>query len=498
MIRANGRLVAPRVADVGLVLSVFLLLLLLTKNHHDGIAITTTALTLTAGQRIAPRARASASVLVDSSTTSTPNEQRSTGTTTASTVTTTDDSGTRRKSLWDLPAVEEWASQHDLKEHHLKALYRALLLQRATTSDDAAAASLQAALLRASFPQRQAAELLSQFAVCGSTLVERRESAAGGQKLVVRLGSTGQLVETVLIRHESARSGAARWTVCVSSQVGCARACTFCATGTLGLRQNLSSGEILEQVWWAMQCIRQAEEETEQSAVNDDSNSNNNNQQLPRLLRNVVFMGQGEPLDNWSAVHEACRGLTHQCLFRLKAKHVTISTVGASPHRIRLLADEAPTVSLAISLHGATPELRTRLMPATAPLLELAAALDYHARVTRRGAMVEYLLIRGVNDSDAACAALVAFCHARAQPPYVNLIPYNPTAAGAAVGYQTPSDAAIHAFHRRLRAAGVTAHVRWSAAAGRDAQGACGQLALSMMGDGGGASATTKQEENKD
>ena len=157
-------------------------------------------------------------------------------------------------------------------------------------------------------------------------------------------------------------------------------------------------------------------------------------------------MGQGEPLDNWSAVHEACRGLTHQCLFGLQAKHVTISTVGATPHRIRLLADEAPTVSLAISLHGATPELRTRLMPSTAPLPELAAALDYHARTTGRGAMVEYLLMDGVNDSDAACAALVDFCQARAQPPYVNLIPYNPTAAGAALGLPN----AVRRGHSRL------------------------------------------------
>ena len=193
-------------------------------------------------------------------------------------------------------------------------------------------------------------------------------------------------------------------------------------------------------------------------------------------------MSQGEPLDNWPAVHEACRGLTHQCLFGLKAKQVTISTVGASPGHIRQLADEAPQASLAISLHGATQALREQLMPATkrAPLKELEEALDYHAEATGIGAMVEYLLIDGVNDSDEACQALVNFCQARRQAPYVNVIPYNPTIAGLEFDYQTPSDESIQAFVLRLRSEGIKAHVRWTSAAGRDADGACGQLALSV------------------
>jgi 23S rRNA (adenine2503-C2)-methyltransferase len=196
---------------------------------------------------------------------------------------------------------------------------------------------------------------------------------------------------------------------------------------------------------------------------------------------------QGEPLDNWPAVHEACRGLTHQCLFGFKAKQVTISTVGASPHTIRKLAEQAPQISLAISLHGATQSLRETLMPQTAPLADLKAALDYHASVTGRGAMVEYLLIDGVNDSQAACEALVEFLVKRTQnkqQQYVNLIPYNPTIAGADFGYSTPSDASIQAFHARLLDAGIKSHVRWSSAAARDTNGACGQLALSVMGAG--------------
>jgi 23S rRNA (adenine2503-C2)-methyltransferase len=169
-------------------------------------------------------------------------------------------------------------------------------------------------------------------------------------------------------------------------------------------------------------------------------------------------------------------------LFGLKAKQVTISTVGASPDYIRLLADEAPQISLAVSLHGATQELRETLMPATrrAPLVELEAALDYHAAMTGMGAMVEYLLIDGVNDDDEAASELTRFCVRRRQKPYVNLIPYNPTIAGIEFGYQTPSDDAVHTFHERLQLAGITSHVRWSSAAGRDTDAACGQLALSV------------------
>lgn len=195
----------------------------------------------------------------------------------------------------------------------------------------------------------------------------------------------------------------------------------------------------------------------------------------------------GEPLDNYSAVHEACRGLTHQCLFGLKAKHVTISTVGVSPRNIRRLADDATPISLALSLHGATQELRSQLMPLAAqqaPLEQLEAALDYHAAKTGRGAMVEYLLIDGVNDSAEACTALVDFCRRRERKPtYVNLIPYNPTLAGLSMGYQTPAHTAITAFHERLQqeVGIIQSHVRWSSAAGRDAEGACGQLALSVL-----------------
>jgi 23S rRNA (adenine2503-C2)-methyltransferase len=226
------------------------------------------------------------------------------------------------------------------------------------------------------------------------------------------------------------------------------------------LHGNLSSAQILEQVW----IVR---------------NSLGN----PEQLRNVVFMGMGEPLDNFAAVHEACRGLTHQCLFGLSGKHITISTVGASPKRIMRLADEAPGINLALSLHGATQELREYLIPSAKlhNLSDLEDALDYYTEKTGKGVMLEYILIGGVNDTQRAADALASFCRARQRKTFVNLIPYNPTSAGDRFGFQTPSDDSVKRFHETQKSKGIHSRVRWSTVAGRDAQGACGQLALSLL-----------------
>lgn len=213
-------------------------------------------------------------------------------------------------------------------------------------------------------------------------------------------------------------------------------------------------------------------------------------------VRNIVFMGMGEPLDNMEALLETLRGLTHMALFGLSAKQLTVSTVGASPDRIKRLADVAPKVRLALSLHSADLPLRSQLIPSATSFPELNAALDYHSQKTRCGLMIEYLLIADVNDRDCDADALAAFCKerdvaavadgvtlskkaARAATGYVNLIPFNPTEAGSQHGYTTPSDAAVERFHSRLRDRhGVNALIRWTSAAGRDANGACGQLVV--------------------
>eukprot|EP00529_Nitzschia_sp_RCC80_P031635 CAMPEP_0113518330 /NCGR_PEP_ID=MMETSP0014_2-20120614/42823_1 /TAXON_ID=2857 /ORGANISM="Nitzschia sp." /LENGTH=367 /DNA_ID=CAMNT_0000415763 /DNA_START=12 /DNA_END=1112 /DNA_ORIENTATION=- /assembly_acc=CAM_ASM_000159 len=346
----------------------------------------TSALVLKAGERIPSR---TASVK-DHATTS---NRRSFGSTDKNTAADDANTQTAKKSLFDVRAVEDWGSDNGLEEHHLKKLYKVLLgsppppFQQSELESNTKLGSgetykpLEKRLLEAGFPKRQASSMLSGFGhTCSMVRVEPSDS--GGCKFVIHLAS-GKLVETVLIRHER-RNGEVRYTVCVSSQVGCAKKCSFCATGTMGLQQQLGSGEILEQVFIAKNYL---------ASSNRDNNRDNH-----RRIRNCVFMGMGEPLDNYDEVHEALRGLTHQCLFGLKAKHVTVSTVGASAQRIRQLADDAPQISLALSLHSAIQESRERLIPsATAnPIGSLGEALDYHSdKNSGRGAMLEYLLIDG-------------------------------------------------------------------------------------------------------
>jgi adenine C2-methylase RlmN of 23S rRNA A2503 and tRNA A37 len=380
----------------------------------------------------------------------------------------------QRISIMDLPQVERWASQHGLQEHHLKKLYRVIFESRNCMED------LTDCLIQAEFPKKYAANLAEHFVFGKCQLIESQKSE-GGFKLVIQLTS-GKLIETVIIRHERDFQKRRRYTVCVSSQVGCSKGCSFCATGTMGLEAQLSSSEILEQVWIARHFVLVEEQK---NYCNDEPLETNGKH--INILRNVVFMGMGEPLDNYDAVYEACRGLTHQCLFGLKGKHVTISTVGASPKLIRQLADEAPQVSLALSLHGPTQSLRERLIPSArrSSLEELGSALDYHSIQTGKGAMIEYLMIHGVNDDEESSAALASFCRERCHlgdakvKSFVNLIPYNPTTAGEQFGYRTPPDDRIYSFQRHLQEQGIQVLIRWTSATGRDTNGACGQLALS-------------------
>jgi Predicted Fe-S-cluster redox enzyme len=369
-------------------------------------------------------------------------------------------------SLFDLPSVELWGEARGLKEHYLKILYRVLMNPSAVPVlensecyflvENNWKGRLEEKLTTAGFPKKYSQDLLSNFSITCS--IQRIEKSEGGYKFVIQVPS-GKFVETVLIRHER-HNGDVRYTVCVSSQVGCAKKCSFCATGTMGLQGQLSSAEILEQVFLAKSYLNAA--------------------MSHGVLRNCVFMGMGEPLDNYEAVHEALRGLTHQCLFALKAKQVTVSTVGANASKIMQLADEAPQVSLALSLHSSVQSTREALIPSAkmSPIDILGRALDYHSDKSGRGAMLEYLLIDGVNDSDTEMETLAKFCLERRGSVFVNLIPYNPTLAGENYGYNFPSDERIYAFHDRLRELGVKSLIRWSSANGRDANGACGQLAL--------------------
>jgi 23S rRNA (adenine2503-C2)-methyltransferase len=262
----------------------------------------------------------------------------------------------------------------------------------------------------------------------------------------------GSLVESVLMGYPD------RVTVCVSSQAGCGMGCPFCATGQGGLRRNLSTAEIVDQVVWFAGVAA--------SGVMPD---------VPARLSRVVFMGMGEPLANYSRVVAAVRRLVAPAPegLGLSARHLTVSTVGLVP-AMRRLAEENLPVTLALSLHAPDDDLRDELVPINerwkvAEVLE--AAWDYAARSGRR-VSIEYALIRDVNDQPWRADLLGRLLAGRLA--HVNLIPLNPTPGSR---WDASEKAVEREFVRRLRAAGVAATVRDTR--GREIDGACGQLAAS-------------------
>ena len=271
-----------------------------------------------------------------------------------------------------------------------------------------------------------------------------RESTSRAHETVKWLWrlADGALVETVLMVYGD------RATVCVSSQAGCAMACSFCATGQAGFERHLTSGEIVEQVARAIAHARDRPE--------------------PRRVSNVVLMGMGEPMANydnvWSAVHRLHDDMG------ISARHITISTVGIVPGIRRLAADDLP-VNLAVSLHAANDELRDQLVPVNRryPLDVLMAACADYAAATRRRVSFEWALIAGVNDRGRDANELASL--ARPLGAHVNLIPLNPTP-----DYATPgtAPAGVRGFRDALRALGVNATVRQNR--GTDIDAACGQL----------------------
>ena len=285
-------------------------------------------------------------------------------------------------------------------------------------------------------------EARSRFHVPAWRVVRRHTAEDGTTKYAIAFAGAGedQAVETVWI------PGRARETVCVSSQVGCTRVCTFCATADIGFRRNLTADEIVLQYL---------------VAAHD----------APAPPRNVVFMGMGEPLDNLDQVLAAIAVLTGVPTPRLSADHITVSTSGIGPGMERFLRESA--AGFALSLNGTTDEQRARIMPQTLkwPLAELFRIIRADAAVRpRRRYFMEYVMLAGVNDSDAdvdRLPALLAGLNA-----HVNLIPHNPFPGNA---LRASSPETVVRFRDRLHGHGVLALVRTPR--GQDIAAACGQLA---------------------
>jgi 23S rRNA (adenine2503-C2)-methyltransferase len=245
-----------------------------------------------------------------------------------------------------------------------------------------------------------------------------------------------------------------RATLCISSQIGCALDCSFCATGKQGLNRNLTTAEIIGQVWMAEHDLRAA------GKIHGD-----------RALTNIVFMGMDEPLANYRNVVPAIRILLDDYGFGLSKRRVTVSTSGLVPFMDRLRTEV--DVALAVSLHAPTDALRDELVPINRkyPLAELMAACDRYVENKQRRAHVvyEYVLLAGVNDSPEQARALARLLAGR--PAKVNLIPFN---AFAGSGYNRPDEASIRRFQDRLHRKGLRTTVRRTR--GGDIDAACGQL----------------------
>ena len=271
-----------------------------------------------------------------------------------------------------------------------------------------------------------------------------KQSADGTHKWLIGMDG-GNAIESVFIPDKG------RGTLCVSSQVGCGLNCDFCSTGKQGFNRNLSAAEIIGQVWVAARAL-------------------GNVPHHQRKLTNVVMMGMGEPLLNFDNVVTAMSVMRDDLGFGLANKRVTLSTAGLVPMIDRL--SEESDVSLAVSLHAPTDELRTRLVPLNRkyPIeVLLAACQRYAERRPRTSITFEYTLMDGVNDRPEHARQLIRLM--RRVPSKVNLIPFNPFQG---TDYQRPSEEAIRAFQKILLDAGVLTTVRRTR--GDDIDAACGQL----------------------
>jgi 23S rRNA (adenine2503-C2)-methyltransferase len=289
--------------------------------------------------------------------------------------------------------------------------------------------------------------LASEFGFVRPEVVRVLGAKDTTRKFLFRL-SDGSLIESVLIPASPALYGETsdRRTACVSTQVGCAYGCKFCASGLEGFARNLEAGEIVDQLL----------------AIEKESGEK---------IDNIVFMGMGEPLANLTNLLRAIRIINAPWGLGIGARHITISTSGLAP-QIRKLATEPTQFRLAISLHGATDEVRSQIMPINRKynLAVLLQACDFYVAQKKR-LMFEYILIAGVNDSDEQAQQLAR--HAQRLSAKINLIPYN-TVEG--LPWSRPSRNRQETFLRILRHHGAVATLRREK--GHDIDAACGQLRL--------------------
>ncbi len=330
----------------------------------------------------------------------------------------------------DLQGLEAWLKEHGEKTYRAKQIYSWLYRKRVLGFDEMT--DLPASLI---------AVLKETFVIMPVTLVEKQVARDKTAKYLFEL-SDGSTIETVLMHFNFGKS------VCVSSQVGCNMGCTFCASGLLKKQRDLTGGEMVGEIMYI-----QKELDAEGSRVD-----------------NIVIMGTGEPFDNYDNVMRFCRTVNSDHGLAIGARHITISTCGIVP-RINDFADEHLQYNLAISLHAPSDELRDRLMPVNHayPIPVLMNALKRYSEGNHRRLTFEYILLKGVNDSDGHAVQLADLI--RGMNAYVNLIPYNQVDEN---GYGSTDERTALRFYDVLMKHGVKATLR--SKHGDDIDAACGQL----------------------
>jgi 23S rRNA (adenine2503-C2)-methyltransferase len=328
-----------------------------------------------------------------------------------------------------LEKLQDWLKEHDQPVYRAKQILHGIYQGRASSFDD-----------MTDLPKSLRSVLAEAFDIFQSEITKHQQSDDGTEKLLLKLADGG-LIECVLLRDGVRRS------ICVSSQVGCAMGCVFCASGLDGVDRNLTRAEIVEQMLLLQRLLP-----------------------IEERLSHIVMMGMGEPLANLHRVMEALEVAKSEQGLGISPRRITISTVGLPPS-IDKLAEANSPYHLAISLHAPNDELRSRLVPVNSNIgiEKIMAAADRYFEKTGRRLTFEYVLLADINDSLDCARQLVRLL--RGKTSMLNVIPYNPVAG---LPYRTPTPQVIRRFRQELLDGGI--NVMFRQRKGDQIQAACGQL----------------------
>ncbi|MDR0298281.1 MAG: 23S rRNA (adenine(2503)-C(2))-methyltransferase RlmN [Streptococcaceae bacterium] len=346
-----------------------------------------------------------------------------------------------KPSIYGLPRTKlaEWVLEAGEKKYRAEQIWDWLYRQRVASFDD-----------MTNLPQTLVEKLAADFVLNPLKQVVVQESTDGTVKYLFQLPDK-MMIETVLMRQPYGLS------VCVTTQVGCDMGCTFCASGILRKERDVTAGEIVSQIMLVQKYF-------DEKAGGFDG----------ERVSHVVVMGIGEPFDNYENLMDFLHVINDDKGLAIGARHITVSTCGFNPQKIRDFANEEMQVNLAISLHAPNNTLRTELMRINRaqPLDKLFDAIDYYTETTNRRVTYEYIMLDQTNDTPELAQELAALIKPRNKLAYVNMIPYNKVAEH--ITYEQSEHSRILAFYDVLKKNGVNCVVRVEH--GADIDAACGQL----------------------